>query len=214
MLWILGDLFEAWIGDDAAGAFEREIAAIMARCRASGTDIRFLHGNRDFLLGDCFCARAGMTRIEQPVKINLHGMPTLLLHGDILCTNDRQYQRYRQRITDPAWQKRMLSRPAWVRRSIAHALRLASRLRNRNADLPRMDVADQAVEQLFRKTGVTRMIHGHTHRPAIHRHEVDGRQCERIVLGDWYSQGSLLRASSDNLELESLPRPGAFRIQR
>lgn len=209
MLWILGDLFEAWIGDDAAGTFEHEIASALAQCKAAGTGIRFLHGNRDFLLGDRFCARAGMTRLEQPVEIDLHGTPTLLLHGDTLCTNDRQYQRYRQRITDPAWQKRMLSRPVWVRRSIARALRLASRLRNRNADLPRMDVTDEAVERLFSEAGVTRMIHGHTHRPARHHYDVDGRQCERIVLGDWYTQGSLLRAGSDALELEALPRPGA-----
>jgi len=147
-----------------------------------------------------------MQRVDQPVVIDLYGTPTLLLHGDTLCTDDAQYQRYRRRISNPDWQHRILARPVWVRRVIARSLRLASRLRNRRDDAPWMDVAQGSVEQAFREYAVTRMIHGHTHRPDRHLSRVDGRDCERIVLGDWYSQGSLLAATPEGLELRSLPR--------
>jgi len=144
--------------------------------------------------------------LDQPRRIDLQGESTLLLHGDTLCTRDTQYQRYRQRVSDPDWQRRMLSRPVWVRRGVAKLLRLASRLRNRRPDPVRMDVAPEAVAELFRSSGAARMIHGHTHLPDRHVHEIDGRAHERIVLGDWYTQGSLLTATADGLRLESLPR--------
>lgn len=152
----------------------------------------FLHGNRDFLLGRDYCAAAGMRLLDQPVVIDLYGTPTVLLHGDSLCTLDLHYQRYRRRVADPEWQQRMLARPAWVRRGIALLLRTASRLRNRRGDSPEMDVTSDAVADLFRATGADRMIHGHTHKPGRHHHAVAGRDCERIVLGDWYEQGSAL----------------------
>lgn len=155
-----------------------------------------------------------MQMLDQPTVIDLYGTSTVLLHGDQLCTLDDQYQRYRARISEPEWQRRMLSRPLWFRRMIAGLLRGASRLRNRQADSPKMDVVDDQVDALFRETGARRMIHGHTHRPFRHTHRVDGEVRERIVLGDWYSQGSVLAArshsSSDStpasIELQSLER--------
>lgn len=203
-MYILGDLFEAWIGDDAVGPFERGVAEALRGVHEGGTRIFFLHGNRDFLLGPAYCQAAGMQLLEQPVTVDLYGTPTLLLHGDVLCTRDIAYQRYRRRSSDPAWQARILARPVWFRRGLATALRMTSRLLNRNRDRDVLDVTDSAVDQLFERTRVRRMIHGHTHRPFRHIHEVAGRQCERIVLGDWYDQGSVMVATSAGIELESL----------
>lgn len=200
-IYILGDLFEAWIGDDGAGAFEREIAQSLKALSDQGTDLAFLHGNRDFLLGKHYCKTCGMQMLDQPFMLNLYGTPTIVLHGDQLCTLDTGYQRYRERISSPAWQRRMLARPLWFRRAVARALRTASRLRNRKAEAPEMDAVDADIEELFRQTGAIRMIHGHTHRPRRHHHQVDGNARERIVLGDWYTQGSMLVVKPDLIEL-------------
>ncbi|MGK7296137.1 MAG: UDP-2,3-diacylglucosamine diphosphatase [Candidatus Wenzhouxiangella sp. M2_3B_020] len=205
-LYILGDLFEAWVGDDAAGTFERTIADDLREVAEAGTEIAFLRGNRDFLMGPEYCEAAGMTLLEQPVAIDLYGMSTVLLHGDTLCTLDAQYQRYRKRVTDPEWQARMLSRPVWFRRAVAALLRGASRLRNRRGERPEMDVTDEAVEKLFLQSGAVRMIHGHTHRPGRHEHVAGRLRRERIVLGDWYTQGSVLTVSRDGTDLRRLRR--------
>lgn len=166
--------------------------------------LAFLHGNRDFLLGPEFCRRAGMRPLDQPHVLDLYGTPTVLLHGDQLCTRDIQYQRYRSRISDPEWQARMLSRPVWFRRSVAAMLRGASRLRNRHAFSDEMDVVDADAQALFRQSAAERMIHGHTHRPRRHTHRVDGSSRERIVLGDWYTQGSVLTITPDSVSLNTL----------
>ena len=147
-----------------------------------------------------------MKMLDQPQLIELYGTPTLLLHGDQLCTLDHQYQRYRARVSDPEWQRKMLSRPIWFRRTIAALLRGASRFRGRKLDSPEMDVVDTDAEALFRETGALRMIHGHTHRPFRHAHEVDGSARERIVLGDWYTQSSVLTVRPDSIELQSFLR--------
>ena len=147
-----------------------------------------------------------MKMLDQPWLIDLYGTPTLLLHGDQLCTLDRQYQRYRARVSNREWQRTMLSRPLWFRRTVATMLRGASRIRGRKLDAPEMDVVDTDAEALFRETGALRMIHGHTHRPFRHVHEVDGSTRERIVLGDWYAQGSALTVRPDSIELQSLSR--------
>jgi len=203
-VYILGDLFEAWIGDDAVGPFEQEIADSLRALANQGTRLSFLHGNRDFLLGADYCRLCGMEMLEQPRMIDLYGTPTVVLHGDQLCTLDEQYQRYRARVSQAEWQQRMLSRPLWFRRTVAAVLRGASRLRNRNADSPEMDVVAEDVEALFRETGAARMIHGHTHRPFRHNHCVNDTLRERIVLGDWYTQGSVLTVHPDSIELQSL----------
>ncbi|MEX2497641.1 MAG: UDP-2,3-diacylglucosamine diphosphatase [Wenzhouxiangellaceae bacterium] len=205
-LYILGDLFEAWVGDDAIGAFEVEIADSLRMLADHGTRLAFLHGNRDFLLGRDFCRHAGMEMLDQPCTINLYGTATLLLHGDQLCTLDTRYQRYRKRVSDPEWQRRMLSRPLLFRRAVAALLRGASRLRKGQADSAQMDVVDADAEALLRESDARRMIHGHTHRPFRHAHQVDGTSRERIVLGDWYTQGSVLTVSPESIELQSLDR--------
>jgi UDP-2,3-diacylglucosamine hydrolase len=182
------------------------VASWLREAGEAGTPIAFLHGNRDFLVGERFCQRAGMRLMAQPAMLDLHETPTVVLHGDTLCTLDAAYQRYRRRVSDPDWQARMLARPVWFRRSVARLLRLASRFRNRDADRPEMDVAPTAVDALFAETGAERMIHGHTHRPDRHVHRVGGLGRERIVLGDWYTQGSVLAVGSAGAELRALAR--------
>jgi len=145
-----------------------------------------------------------MRMLDQPWICDLYGTPTVMLHGDQLCTLDRQYQRYRKRTSDPAWQARMLSRPIWFRRGIAALLRGLSRVRNRDKSGIEMDTVDADVEALFRRSGCTRMIHGHTHRPFRHVHRVDRARLERIVLGDWYTQGSVLAVTPDSVSLQAL----------
>ncbi len=203
-IYILGDLFEAWVGDDALGRFEKAVADGLRALSERGAYLAFLHGNRDFLLGRDYCRRCGMEMLGQPRLIDLYGTPTILLHGDQLCTLDDQYQRYRARVSQPEWQRRMLSRPLWFRKTVAAMLRGASRMRNRKADSPRMDVVAEDVEALFQKTDAVRMIHGHTHRPFRHVHKVDGEIRERFVLGDWYSKSSVLTVRPDSIELQSL----------
>lgn len=204
-LYILGDLFEVWIGDDAPGATGSRVAASLHELAGAGVDIHFLAGNRDFLIGEDYCRLAGMRRIEEPVVVDMYGVPTLLLHGDALCTHDDAYQRMRAKTRDPQWQQRMLSRPRWCRHMLARTARLASRVRGRFAPAANLDVNPGAVADAFLIHGVDRMIHGHTHRPGIHRHEIDGRSRERIVLGDWFEQGSVLRLSANSVDLQDLP---------
>lgn len=207
-LYLLGDLFERWIGDDAAGSFEQRIAGALRRLADAGTRICFLHGNRDFLLGAAYAQQAGMELMSQPTRIDLAGRRVLICHGDQLCTLDLRFQRYRRRVLDPEWQRRMLARPLWLRRSLAVMLRSISRWRNRRSTPARMDVSQQAVEALLRAHDAELLIHGHTHRPGRHRFDCDGRVRERIVLGDWYAQGSVLVADGDRLEFQSLARAG------
>lgn len=147
-----------------------------------------------------------MTLLGQPHVIDLYGTRTVLLHGDQLCSLDLQYQRYRKRVNAPEWQSRMLARPIWFRRGVAALLRGASRLHNRDPAAVEMDVVDADAEELFQRSGASRMIHGHTHRPFRHVHHVPGRTTERIVLGDWYAQGSVLTVTPDSVALDTLER--------
>ena len=206
-LVILGDLFEQWVGDDAIGPFESEIADAIAAVSSSGVCVEFIAGNRDFLLGDGYCERAGMFRREEPVRKTLAGQDAVLLHGDALCTDDLAYQRFRARVRDPHWQARMLGKPRWWRRTLARALRVASRFRTRRAAPEIMDVNDQAVQNCFEEMGVELMVHGHTHRPHVHKVELPmGKTGVRYVLGDWFDQGSVIEVFEDRLVLSSLPR--------
>lgn len=203
-LYILGDLFEAWLGDDLPGRTGRQVAAGLKTLADSGVPVSFMHGNRDFLVGDDYCRQAGMTLIHEPVVIGLHGVPTLLMHGDSLCTDDQAYQKFRARSRNPAWQRRILRLPGWIRRLIAARARRASRRHQAGIRPEILDVNAQAVRQAFREHNVKRLIHGHTHRPAIHELDIDGRACHRIVLGDWYEQGSVLRIDTDGIDLQRL----------
>ncbi|NBD95697.1 MAG: UDP-2,3-diacylglucosamine diphosphatase [Gammaproteobacteria bacterium] len=192
-LYIMGDLFEAWIGDDAPGELGRLVARHLADLSAGGTTLYFICGNRDFLIGDEFCRQAGMIRLEEPEFLAERGETILLLHGDTLCTDDESYQRFRRKARDPDWQKRMLAKPAWLRRMIARLARWMSRRHTGSTEVTIMDVNASAVENAFRNNDVRRMIHGHTHRRAIHDLTVDHRHCQRIVLGDWHENGSAVR---------------------
>jgi len=202
----MGDLFEAWIGDDAPGELGRRVARHLAELAASGTSIYFLCGNRDFLVGDRFCRQAGMQRLQEPQFLAQEGEPVLLLHGDTLCTDDESYQRFRRKVRDPDWQARVLAKPAWLRRLLARLARWMSRRHTGGAQTNIMDVNDGAVETAFRDHGARRMIHGHTHRKAIHDLRVDQRHCQRIVLGDWDDTGNALRLQGCEIAMMSVAR--------
>jgi UDP-2,3-diacylglucosamine hydrolase len=186
-----------------------ELAAALKQLATSGTSLYFLHGNRDFLIGDDYCRSAGMQHLQEPVVIDDWRPGTALMHGDTLCTDDQGYQRFRARVRNPAWQARVLSRPLWWRRLLARIARIISKQRNRGKPAHIMDVNAEAVRHCFRSLGIQRLIHGHTHRPALHRLEVDGQLCERIVLGDWHGAvGSVLEIDGDKACLMMLRRNG------
>jgi UDP-2,3-diacylglucosamine hydrolase len=196
-LYILGDLFEFWIGDDelddpAGDALGRQVAGALRMLVQSGVPVRLMHGNRDFLLGARFCADSGAVLLEDPEVVEVGGRPCVLLHGDTLCTDDLDYQAWRRTARSPQWRGEFLSRSLAERRAAMLALREKSIAVVQAKPAAIMDVNDGAVRAAFRAHGVTRMIHGHTHRPARHEHEVDGRRCERWVLPDWYGRGGYL----------------------
>lgn len=202
-LFILGDLFEAWIGDDARPPDE-PVSPALAALAASGTDIFLMHGNRDFLLGDDFCDAAGATRLEEPAVIHVDDEPVLLEHGDALCIDDVAYQAFRAQVRDSAWQAGFLSLPIEERLRQAQAARTRSGEEMAGKAEAIMDVNSDAVSQRLRDWQVRRLIHGHTHRPAVHEFELDGRSAARIVLGDWFEQGSVLRVKEGRYTLETL----------
>lgn len=191
-LYILGDLFESWIGDDDDAPLAAQVARATRALRDAGVPVYFMHGNRDFLLGADYATRSGMTLLSDPTVIEFGGERVLLLHGDTLCTDDVEYLQFRTLVRDPRWQLQFLSKPLAERRAFAAQARGESRKHTTSAKAEIMDVNQRAVEDTMRAHGVTRMIHGHTHRPATHRFDLDGKPAERIVLGDWYEQDSVL----------------------
>ncbi len=191
-LYILGDFFEAWVGDDDDDPHHAQVMEGLAALTRSGVPVRLMHGNRDFLIGQRFLDRTGASLLPEPTVLDLYGTPTLLLHGDTLCTDDQEYQMVRRMLRDPAWQKDYLAKPLPERRAIAAHAREQSKLHTAAKAEYIMDVNQQAVETAMRQHGVSRMIHGHTHRPAVHRFKSNGRDMERVVLGDWYEQSSQL----------------------
>lgn len=204
-LYILGDLVEAWVGDDDDAELPQRIAAATRAVREAGVPVYFMVGNRDFLLGEDFARRAGFELLEDGTVHTLYGRPTLLMHGDILCTADVAYQTVRKQVRTPEWKAQILAMPLEARRAFAAKSRAESRAHTGASMETIMDVDAGAVAEAMRKAGVTRLIHGHTHRPAIHRFDLDGRPAERIVLGDWYEQGSVLRVDADGADLRGLP---------
>jgi len=191
-LYILGDLFEAWIGDDDPDPELARVAAGLATLTAGGVPCFILHGNRDFLLGERFCERTGCRLLPDPVVTALGGEPTLLTHGDALCVDDHAYQELRSIVRTADWQRRFLALDARERLRLAAQARAGSRAHTARTGAEIMDVNPQAVSAAFRATGVRRIIHGHTHRPGRHAEVIEGRPVERIVLGAWYEQGSYL----------------------
>ncbi|MET0984899.1 MAG: UDP-2,3-diacylglucosamine diphosphatase [Steroidobacteraceae bacterium] len=207
-LYILGDLFEVWIGDDDPDPDKARIMDALRELTRGGTQCFVMHGNRDFLLGRKFCERTGARLLADGTVVNLHGERVLLLHGDTLCTDDHSYQRLRRILRNP------ISRAVFRVMSLAQRQRLAQRLRagsqahlnSLSTQMPDiMDVNEDAVRRTFEHYGVRCMIHGHTHRPAVHTLQVDGHKATRIVLGDWYTQGSVLRWDANGFDLWSLP---------
>ncbi|GBO82961.1 UDP-2,3-diacylglucosamine diphosphatase [Marinobacter salsuginis] len=184
-LYILGDFFEAWIGDDERTPLQEQIAAALRKLRDSGTDIFLMHGNRDFLIGEDFCKRAGASLLDDPTVIDLHGTPTLLMHGDSLCTADVEYQKFRANMRNPQWQQMILQRPLKDRQQMARQLREISMAKNQGKEEFIMDVTPEEVIKDMEAHGVQHMIHGHTHRPAVHELIANGLPAKRIVLGDW-----------------------------
>ena len=203
-LYILGDLVEAWIGDDDDAELPQRIAAATRAVRDAGVPVYFMVGNRDFLLGEKFAERAGFTLLEDAVVHDIHGTSTLLMHGDSLCTDDLAYQAVRAEVRTAQWQAQFLSMPLAARRAFAAKARDASRSHTGSASESIMDVNAGAVADAMRAHGVTRLIHGHTHRPAVHALDLDGQPAARIVLGDWYQHGSVLRVDRDGIELRGL----------
>lgn len=191
-LYILGDLFESYIGDDDDAPLNARVARATRKVRDAGVPVYFMHGNRDFLLGQDYATRAGMALLPGPTIVELNGERTLLMHGDTLCTDDAAYLKFRALVRDPQWQQAFLAKPLAERRAFAAQARGESRKHTASAKPEIMDVNQNAVEAAMFTHGVWRLIHGHTHRPATHHFDVDGTQAERIVLGDWYEQASSL----------------------
>lgn len=207
-LYILGDLFEAWVGDDDPGEPGASVCAALKALSAGGVPVFLMRGNRDFLYGQRMAGRCGATLLPDPCVVDLHGVPTLLMHGDLLCTDDVAYQAFRRQVRDPAWQANFLAQPLAARQAFAAQARAASRQHQQGVSETITDVAPDAVRDILLHHGVLRLIHGHTHRPAMHALDLDGRRGQRIVLGDWYEQGSVLRLDGDGLCLDALALPG------
>ena len=196
-LYILGDLFDSWVGDDQLREpLAASVAGALAELSAQDVPIYIQNGNRDFLLGEHFAKVCGAKLLPDAVVHDLHGTPTLLMHGDLLCTDDIDYQRFRRYWADPKRRRRALSHPYFVRRAVAAVLRFASQRANTRKTAAIMDVNADAVIAAMREHGVNRMIHGHTHRPARHVVSVDGESGERWVLAVWYRVGCYLEVSA------------------
>jgi UDP-2,3-diacylglucosamine hydrolase len=205
-VYILGDLFESWIGDDALSGTARQVAQATSALNAAGVPCYFMHGNRDFLLGEAYATQAGLQLLPDAALVDLYGTPTLLLHGDTLCTDDKEYQLFRQQSRNPQWQAHILALSVEERLQLAKSARDASIAHTGSVSMDIMDVNETAVRGAFRDYGVKRMIHGHTHRPAVHKHKLeDGSEAERIVLSDWYTTGSYLRVSADSVQSIEIP---------
>jgi UDP-2,3-diacylglucosamine hydrolase len=204
-LYILGDLFDSWIGDDDPDPYRRSICEELRALNSSGVPCYVMHGNRDFLFAADFERRTGCLLLADPAVILLGGERVLLTHGDLLCTGDRSYQRLRSIVRTARWQRRFLALPVATRRALAEAARAGSQ-RHTSRTIPTiMDVTPTAVVTAMRACGVHTLIHGHTHRPDVHPLEIDGEPARRIVLGAWYEQGSVLRWNAQGYSLETLP---------
>lgn len=206
VLYILGDFFETWIGDDERTPLQEQVAAALRALSTDGTQIFLMHGNRDFLIGNDFCHRAGATLLDDPTQIDLYGTPTLLMHGDSLCTADEEYQKFRASMRNPQWQQMILQRPLADRQQMARQLREISMAKNQGKTESIMDVTPDEVVKAMEHHGVQHLIHGHTHRPAEHDLVANGKAAKRIVLGDWHQSVWWLEVKSGQTpELKQYP---------
>jgi len=205
-LYILGDLFEVWVGDDDPDPTKARVCEGLHALTATGVGCFVLHGNRDFLIGRDFCRRTGSRLLADPVVADLDGERVLLTHGDALCTDDHSYQELRSTVRTPEWQHRFLALPLADRELIANQARAGSKEHTSRTIPDIMDVNQDAVSTAYRATKVRRIIHGHTHRPAVHDTAIEGEPAQRMVLGAWYEQGSYIRYENSRYELRELPR--------
>jgi UDP-2,3-diacylglucosamine hydrolase len=205
-LYVLGDLFEAWLGDDDPNPYYAQMKTALRRLTDSGVPVFFMHGNRDFMIGEKFSADTGLSILNDPTVVDLHGHEVLLSHGDALCTDDVQYQQVRVMTRNPDWQAMMLQKSIEERIAFAVAARQESIARGESIDNKITDVNQEAVEAILREHDVDTLLHGHTHRPAVHDVDLGDRIATRIVLGDWYEQGSVVRWNAAGPRLEFLIR--------
>lgn len=204
-LYILGDLFEYWIGDDdLSDPFNASVAEALGLLARGGVAVNLMQGNRDVLMGDEFAARCGGRLIADPALLDLHGTRTLVMHGDTLCTDDVEYMKWRTKARDPAFQARFLAQPIPERKRLILGMRQKSEEHKQGQPPAIMDVANPTVERVLRDFDYPRMIHGHTHRPARHMHRIDGHDCERWVLNDWYGRGGYLRCDASGCTATAL----------
>lgn len=208
-LYILGDLFESWVGDDEDTPLSRSVAGALRRLSDCGLAVYLMHGNRDFLLAQQFADASGAHLLADPTLLDLYGQPTLLMHGDTLCTDDKPYLAFRAQVRDVAWQTGFLALPLAVRRTMAQQARSQSEHDKQEKSAAIMDVNQQAVIEILREYAYPRLIHGHTHRPAHHELQVDGHACERWVLPDWYDSGGYLCCDATGCSAHPLTCPEA-----
>ncbi|WP_282338539.1 MULTISPECIES: UDP-2,3-diacylglucosamine diphosphatase [Pseudomonas] len=204
-LYILGDFFEAWIGDDAMTPFQHRIAGALRQLSDGGTHIYLMHGNRDFMIGKAFCREAGCTLLADPSVVELQGERVLLMHGDSLCTRDVAYMRLRRWLRNPLVLLILRNLTLATRHRLGRKLRKESRMQTRQKAADIVDVTPDEVLRLMHEHGVQRLIHGHTHRPSRHPLQVDGQPAERIVLGDWDAQGWALQIDAEGYRLDAFP---------
>ena len=205
-LYILGDLFESWVGDDDPNPHYSTVKAALGKLTDRGVPVFFMHGNRDFMIGEQFSKETGVTILNDPQAVDLYGKKVLLSHGDALCIDDVQYQQVRLMTRNPDWQAMMRAKPLDERLALAAAARQESKEYLESVGDDIMDVNQDAVIGTFRKRGIDILLHGHTHRPAVHDIDLGDRHVRRIVLGDWYEQGSVVRWDENGPRLEVLPR--------
>ena len=203
-VYILGDLFGVWLGDGDPTPLNRQVIDALASLTAAGVPVFLMHGNRDFLIGSEFCKATGITLLPDPTLAWVYGTSVLLSHGDLLCTDDLSYQRYRNIIRHPAVEKTLNGLPERARHGFIKYIRSLSATRSGMKPPEITDVNQSAVESTLHEYKVHTLLHGHTHRPAIHYFDLDGAQATRIVLGDWYEQGSVLRWDETGPHLTSL----------
>jgi UDP-2,3-diacylglucosamine hydrolase len=203
-LYILGDLFEYWAGDDDLhDPFHQRV--IEALRSLTDTRVYLIHGNRDLLMGEALAAACNAELLPDPVLIDLYGTPTLLTHGDNLCTDDIEYQQFRKHVRSTEFQTEFLAKPLAARKAYIEDLRKRSDIEKHHKNMAIMDVNNEAVAELLRRFDYPRLIHGHTHRPNRHAHTVDGHLCERWVLGDWDTQANALRADAAGIQYKTIP---------